>query len=367
MKILHVHPTYTSIKGGVERHIEGLSKYQATRGHQIRILTTEKGHNFKYSNNQISVHRVHKLSSLFSTDSYDVIHVHGYRVPWANIFGLLQKLRKQKVVLTTHGIYPPRSRKDAFAKKLYDNVLGGVNVKLFDACIALTPETESALLELRAPQEKIWIIPNSIDTERFKKIVSPGLFHSQYNIPFDKKIILYVGRIDWNKGLDLSIRSFSNVLMDVPDAIMVLVGGDYGYSTCLKDLTNKLNISDKVFFVGEVSENALYSAYAATDVFLLTSVYEGLPTVVLEAMACGVPVIASNKGGTSHVIEHGKDGFLTEFGNVMDTARFITNLLRNQKLRSVIGNNGKELVEKKYSWAHNSLKVEEVYNFLNPR
>jgi len=365
MRILQVHPTFTSVKGGVERHIEGLSKYLARRGHHVDILTTERGRDIACEGGRVAVKRVSKFTSPFGFNSYDIVHVHGYRVPWANVFGLFRKLGGSRVVMTTHGIYPPRSRMDALAKRTYDQTLGGVNVRLLDAFIALTPETRDALLALGAQQEKICIIPNCIDTERFKKLPSPEVFLNQHRIPPEAQVILYVGRVDWNKGLDVALASFHLIVKEVPDAVLVIVGRDYGYSSFLKELSHKFGLDDRVFLIGEVDEEDLYSAYAAADVFLLTSVYEGLPTVVLEAMACGVPVIASRTGGTAYIFNGGDVGFLTDFGDVTSTARSMTILLTDDGLRNALGENGRTLVEKRYSWAENSIKVEQLYNHIS--
>jgi len=350
-----------SVRGGVERHIEGLSKYLVRRGHRVDVLTAERGLDLACEGGRVGVKRGNGFASLFNFDLYDVVHVHGYRVPWANLFGFLRKLGGSRVVMTTHGIYPPRSRVDALAKKAYDHTLGGVNIRMLDAFIALTPETRDALLGLGARREKIWVIPNSVDTERFEGLPSPGAFLSQHHIPLDGRVVLYVGRVDWNKGLDVALASFRLVVEEVPDAVLVVAGRDCGYSSFLRELCCRLGLGGRVFLVGEVSEEGLCSAYAAADVLLLTSVYEGFPTVVLEALACGVPVVASRGGGTAYIVDDGSVGFLTDFGDVRNTARFVKVLLTDHGLRNALGENGKALVEKRYSWSENSVKVERVY------
>jgi len=350
-----------SVRGGVERHIEGLSKYLARRGHHVDILTAEGGRDVTCEGGRVVVKRGKGFVSLFNFDSYDVVHVHGFRVPWANLFGFFRKLGGGKVVMTTHGIYPSRSRVDGLVKKAYDCTLGGVNVRLLDAFIALTPETRDALLGLGARREKVWVIPNSVDMERFGELPSPESFLNQYHIPLEGQVVLYVGRVDWKKGLEVALASFRLVVEEVPDAVLVVVGRDCGYSSFLRELCCRLGLGGRVFLVGEVGEEGLCSAYAAADVLLLTSVYEGLPTVVLEALACGVPVVASRGGGTAYVLNSGDVGFLTDFGDVKNTASFMTDLLTDQGLRNTLGENGKALVEKRYSWAENSVKVERVY------
>jgi glycosyltransferase involved in cell wall biosynthesis len=363
MKILQVHPTYTSIKGGVERHIEGLSKYLSERGHYIDILTIEDGSDLVFEQEHIIVKRK-KKTTFFTWEPYDVVHVHGYRVPWANLFGLLSKLGRNHVVMTTHGIYPPRSTIDLLTKQLYDHSLGRVNLKIFDAFIALTPETMDALLRLGAQREKIQIIPNAIDTERFKKIPKAEIFLRNYELSSDIKLVLYVGRIDWNKGLDLALRSFSFVVKRVPNALFAIMGQDSGYCEWLKNLAIKLGISDKVLFTGKVTEEMLFSAYASADVLLLPSVYEGLPTVVLEAMACGVPVVACRTGGTVYAIEHGKTGFLVDYGDCTGIAKQLELILSDKELKTKIVKNGKSLVEDRFSWATNAEKIEQLYRLV---
>lgn len=364
MRILQVHPTFTSVKGGVERHIEGLSKYLARRKHEVEILTTERGPDLTCEDGGVIVRRSHKFASLFSVENYDIVHVHGYRVPWANLFGFFHRLRNDRVVMTTHGIYPFRSLTDALLKKTYDHTIGGVNIRLFDALIALTPETRDALISFGAQRDKIRIIPNSIDVERFSNLPSSNVFLDQFGIPSDKKIVLYVGRVDWNKGLDMALNGFSLVAEELPEAVMVVIGRDYGYLSRLKDLSCRLGLGDKVFLVGEVSEAMLYSAYDVADVFLLSSVYEGLPTVVLEAMACGVPVIAFRTGGTAYAIEHGETGLLVDYNDCKDMAEQLLMVLSDKSFKERLVRNAKALVEQRYSWAKNAECIEALYEHV---
>jgi glycosyltransferase involved in cell wall biosynthesis len=269
-----------------------------------------------------------------------------------------------KVVMTTHGIYPYRSIADALAKRIYDYTLGEVNIRLFDALIALTQETRDALIWLGAQREKIWVIPNSINIERFEKLPPPDVFLNKCGVVPNTKIILYVGRVDWNKGLDLALTSFSLIAEELPEAVMVILGRDFGYLSQLRDLSCRLGLKDRVLFLGEVSEAMLHSAYSAAEVLLLSSVYEGLPTVVLEAMACGVPVIAFRAGGTAYTIEHGKTGLLADYGDYKGMAEQLLSVLSDGSFKNRLVRNAREVVQKHYSWAKNSRRVEELYKYV---
>lgn len=361
MRILQVHPTLTTIDGGVERHIKGLSKYLARNGHEVTIVTWEHGGTILCNAGRIAIRRDGKFSPWFDYGDFDIVHVHGYRVPSANFYGLIRKIKKNPVVMTTHGIYPSRSTIDAIRKKIYDFSLGKISLDLFDVLIALTPETERSLLSLGAEQEKVRVIPNALDTELYEHASLNVDFLRRYGLTRKSRILLYVGRIDWNKGLDLALRAVASVMKVIPKVVFLVVGQDCGYVSSLRRLASRLGILDSLVFTGRVDEKTLLSAYAAADLFLFTSAYEGLPTVLLEAMCCGIPIVATSTGGTPYLITHGETGFLVDHGEIENLVEMITLVLNDYDLNQEVARRAKNYVEKHYSWKTNSRKIEEVY------
>lgn len=176
------------------------------------------------------------------------------------------------------------------------------------------------------------------------------------------KVILYVGRIDWNKNLHILMYSMKEILRRKSDVKLVIIGRDWGnYISSLKALAKNLDIQDAVMFTGEISFNNLIKAYVDSDVFVLPSVYEGLPTAVLEAMACGTPVVATSSGGTGSLIINGFNGYIVNPSSANGFAECILKLLVDGKLRRRMGENGRQYVKENYSWEKITGKITKIY------
>jgi glycosyltransferase involved in cell wall biosynthesis len=128
----------------------------------------------------------------------------------------------------------------------------------------------------------------------------------------------------------------------------------------LKELVKELNIEENVNFLGYISGIKKYSYYKSADVCVFPSIYEAFGIVLLEAMACGKPVVASNVGGIPFVVEEGKTGLLFESGNVEDLADKIVTILKDEELREKMGEAGRERA-KEFTWDKIAERTVEVY------
>jgi D-inositol-3-phosphate glycosyltransferase len=233
-----------------------------------------------------------------------------------------------------------------------------------DAIIAYKVAEEQLLKLAPNPEiarQKTYFIPNSVDLDNFKNLPSPLLFRKTYSLP-DKNIALFVGRIVPLKGIEFLLRALQEVTKTLRDVLLVIVGqGKPRYVEYLQQIAVKLGVKDSVIFVGElVNEKLLYSAYAASTVLVLPTRYDVLPTVLLEALALGLPIITTRIKGTS-VIKDEVTGLLVDYGDVKQLARAIVRVLQDKNLRKKISSHGKEIVQKKYNWRKNSLLVEAIY------
>ena len=363
--ICHVYPSFLTIKGGVERHLEGLVKYQVRRGHKVTVHTLEKPSSCKCYEGAIvkqwgSVY--HGLWHTYHVSEADIIHVHGYRdqTMFSDTVEILARIHKKPVAFTAHGIYPHNSTLDHIKKEIYDATLGRWKLRCANATIALTEDNRQQLLKLGA--RNVFVVPNSVDFQRFQNLPTSNAFSQKFDL-HNERIVLYVGRIDWNKGLEYAIKALGCLKEEGENVKLAIVGRDFGYGLHLRHLAQAIGVDSNVIFTGEVDETTLLSAYKESCAFVLPSVYEGLPTVVLEALACGLPPIAARTGGTGSVIEDKVTGMLVEYGNSLQIASAILELLRNDELRATIKRKGKETVEEQYSWAANVKKIEHVYEF----
>jgi len=362
LKILQVYPSFKSVRGGVERYIEGLAKYLSRKGHLVKILTLEKKR-FKFFGDSLTEEKSTHLSSLSTIyfEDFDVIHTHGFRVPYSSIIGLLRKVQRDRVIMTVHTIFPKRSTVDGILKGSYDLVIGNILLKTIDRFIAVNDYIQSRLRDLGVQKEKIALIPNSVDLERFENIPSPTHFLGKVGISSEEDIVLIVGRMDWQKGLEDAIKAFAEVHSDIKDTKLVIVGRDFGFKNHLQKLTKQYDVYSEVVFAGELSDETLYSAYASAKVFLMTSIYEGFPTVLLEAMASGLPVISTPIAGISEVIPnyHG-----VVWCDKKHLSKKLGEILSDETLRKNLSAEAKEIVKRDFDWDKNADRILNVYNSI---
>ena len=179
----------------------------------------------------------------------------------------------------------------------------------------------------------------------------------------DKRVILYVGRIEPLKGLDILIKAAS-MLHDAANAKLIIVGGgpeDDTEMERLKSLASQLDISDIVSFTGAVSQEHLPTYYSAADVFVLPSWYESFGLVALEAMSCGTPVVVSRVGGLRTFVENGKTGYLVPWRCPEAFARSMDMLLANPALRDAMGSAARRKATR-LSWAAMANSVLKCYS-----
>ncbi len=214
-----------------------------------------------------------------------------------------------------------------------------------------------------ADPERVAIVPCGVDLD---------LFHPQDKeaarraLGFgDERIILFVGRIEPLKGIDILINAAAQ-LEDEPDCHVLIVGGD-GRSRRemghLRGLATHLGIGERVAFLGAVDHEKLPLYYNAADVCVVPSFYESFGLVALEAMACGTPVVASRVGGLTGTVRHGETGYLISWRCPEPFAERLELLLGNEALRRRFGEEAHEVVQR-YRWTHVAEAVAGLYRDL---
>tara|TARA_B100001146_G_scaffold90462_1_gene80139 strand:- start:1159 stop:2379 length:1221 start_codon:yes stop_codon:yes gene_type:complete len=208
---------------------------------------------------------------------------------------------------------------------------------------------------------KVAVVPPGVDLEMFHQ-TDKDAARNQLNIPRQNNMVLFVGRIDPIKGLDVLIKALSMV-SSVEDTTLYIVGGNEEsneYYRSIKSLVIEMRLDDKVIFTGAIAHDNLATYYSAADVFVLPSHYESLGFVVIEAMACGTPVVASRVGGIPSIVEHGSTGYLIPWRCPEAFATQIEVLLKNKDLHSFMS---KEAIKKAYSlsWDASSKKAADLY------
>ena len=207
-----------------------------------------------------------------------------------------------------------------------------------DAVVVSTEQEKEDLARLyQAPPRKIRVIPAGIDVELFRPV---GKAKARQALGLDERmVILYVGRIEPLKGIDLLLNAFA-LLEDTADIRLLVVGGRPGQDRelgRLKSMALQLGIEDMVTFTGAVGHTELPDYYSAADVFVLPSYHESFGLAALEAMACGTPVVVSRVGGLKTFIKDGETGYLIPWRCPESFVQRLDMLLANPALREKMG------------------------------
>jgi D-inositol-3-phosphate glycosyltransferase len=213
-----------------------------------------------------------------------------------------------------------------------------------DRVIALTPGEASRLARWGVDPERIRVIPNGLDLEEFA-----GVLARPNGAPQGEPVILYVGRIyPEQKGLDTLLEAFGIVARGNRSQLR-LVGEDWGGLDAVRRLARRAGVEDRVHATGTVSRADLLAEYAGANLLVLPSHFDSFPFVLLEAMASGLPVVATRVGGIPEVAIHGTTAVLVPPGDPPALAEAIGRVLADPALGARLGAAGRQRAES-YSW-----------------
>ncbi len=361
--------------GGAENAAYELAVGMAKKGHEVYVFTTSAdkkfceeqvdgltvfryGTHFKCYTANISLNILLKPKDFKA----DIIHTHFDMAPWPMAGWYYANHMHIPLILTYHGDWGEwfggwiRKMGVSFHNKyLVDRMLQSTKV-------IISPSTHflGKSRFLRKYSNKVVVIPNGVNIQEYQVPYSKEECRCRLQLPVDSQIVLFVGDLNPYKAPDVLLGAFSRVIKDIPHGLLIFVGGGV-LRTQLEGAAEDLGTEHQVIFTGfieDISKKSLY--YHAADIFCLSSISECLPLVVLEAMASGVPVIASAIGGIPDVIQDGKNGILLTPGDPDVWAQAITDLLKDEEARKRISLEGKHTVEA-YSWEKVCDHTEKVY------
>jgi glycosyltransferase involved in cell wall biosynthesis len=303
------------------------------------------------------------IPELMSIKNFDIIHLHYPFYFGGEMVYLLSKLKKMKYVITYQNDVILGGLLNPFVKLHNKTAMRVILGNASKICVLSLDFAQNSNLSqiVKKKFEKIVILPNGVDIVKFNPKINNDSIKMYYKIE-NKKIILFVGALDkahYFKGVDYLLKSFAKIQSD--DVLLMIIGeGELKKSYV--SLAEKLGIISKVIFVGRVPNEELPNYYSAADLVVLPSVcVESFGVVLIEAMACGKPVIASNLPGVKTVVDDGVNGFLTHPKDIDDLTSKMQDLLENQQMRIRFGKTGREKVEKMYSWDKIGKKLEQTY------
>lgn len=290
-------------------------------------------------------------------DHFDLAHLHEFRtlmnIPFikANI----------PFALSAHGGFTYIMGKKTL-KKAYDIFAGNRLLDAASALVAVSPLEAAQYREYGIPPEKIFLSANGISPDDFKDLPEKGEFRRRYGLE-DKRIVMFLGRMNPIKGPDLLIEAFGRAAY--PDAALVMVGPEDGALEHSKKLAEKLGIVDRVIFTGMVSPVERLSALVDADLMVLPSRHEIFGLSLLESLMCGTPVIVSKNVGIAPVLEEAGAAVIVDCDDIDDLSYNIAEYLSRSEKRRKMVKAGRNLIAEKYNWEKITDDLVELYRTIS--
>jgi glycosyltransferase involved in cell wall biosynthesis len=396
MKICIFTETYYPVMGGGETQAQLLAEGLIADGHSVTVLTRRSDASLKKRERygEVNVVRLAPVGSgqlkkwglLFSSvpalirlrRDYDLIFVSGYRIIGLTAV-LLAKLLRKKVVLKADsqgemsgGFFEDGLRKVGVSHRsfFFRMFLGFRNtiLKRADAFSAISPEIASEWTSSRIPSEKIHLIPNCVDTNRFVPVDAAQKIslRNKLNLPQNAIIAIYTGRLVSYKGLPLLLKVWNEIRRKHENVLLILAGtGGLDIHNCEDELKKyvKVNGLEKhVLFAGAVQNVPEY--LQASDLFVFPTENDAFPSSVVEAMACGLPVVATPVGAIKTIVADGETGALIRPGNHEQLFQALDVMLSDTALASRLGDAAHQSVQGLYSAEAVSKKYLDLFQGL---
>lgn len=374
--------------GGLRVGVLGLCKGLAKRGHQVSLYTTNADEN-EILNVPLGVSTLEEGVEVFfypaqkiifgNVLSYPMVTALKQSVPNVDLV-LIHSLyqltstaaayycRKFQVpyVVRPHGIMDPKlaRRRRWLLKWAYIQLFEKRNLNCA-AAIQYSSRMEDEMarhfIQVKSPS---LLIPEGVSLKPFDKLPNRGNFRYKYPEMAGKSLILHLGRIHQKKGLDLLVEAFSRVAARRDDVHLVLAGsGDNGYVKQINKMLRDLDVFDRTTITGQVDEVEKLAILRDADIFVLASHGENFGISVVEAMACGLPVIISDKVGIWSEILEASAGTVTKC-QPEEIADAIENLLNDSGLRMAMGQRGKTIACEQFSSDRMSESMETAYQAI---
>ena len=372
MKILMLTWEYPPrVVGGISRVVHDLSHRLIKDGHEVTVVTYRDGEVPYFEDDKgVKVHRIDnyminpnnfiewimqmnfamvaKANQIISEEgSFDIIHAHDWLVAYAakaikESFGI-------PIVSTIHATEAGRN------SGIHDETQRYIN----DTEWMLTYESTEVIVnsnymknELQRlfglPFEKINVVPNGVNLNIFAGVERDYEFRRKYAMD-NEKIILFIGRLVYEKGIQNLIAAMPKILNGYNDAKLVIAGKG-GMIDELKQQVHALGIDNKVYFAGYMNGKDVQKMYKAADISVFPSTYEPFGIVALEAMLSENPIVVSDVGGLNEIVQHRENGMKAYAGNPNSIADSVLELLFDHQLCNNIVKKAKNKVRNEYNW-----------------
>ena len=369
------------VVGGIAPHVNDLTASLVSLGEEVHLVTCGDQGMKEFENvNGVNVHRIfpyHLPSNDFVTwvmqlnmamlekavpllnelEWVNIIHAHDWLVAYAA--RVLKHAYHLPLVTTIHATEYGRNH------GLHNNIQRYISsVEWWQAyeawrviCCSRFMKNEVRFV-FQAPEDKLRVIVNGVVPERFN-VKKTRAERNMYAAP-DEQIVFYVGRLVREKGVQVLLDAIPRIIEQCPKTKFVIAGKG-PYEVELRSQANFLGISHRIYFTGYVNDEVRNCLYNWADVAVFPSLYEPFGIVALEGMAAKTPVVVSNTGGLSEIIEDGFDGLLANPGDKGSLAEAVVRLLQDTRLRDELRFNAFRKAQKEFNWQQIALQTRQVY------
>ncbi|OKH22633.1 glycosyltransferase [Chroogloeocystis siderophila] len=387
MKILMLVPAVGTVYGGPSKSVVELAQALGHHSIEVDLITTnangseklnvplqtwisETSYRFQYfpywdlKGYKFSLALTNWLFK--NASNYDLVHANAV-FSYANL-PAYWACQQQKIpyLVTPRGMLEPWALSyKAWKKRLYYNLFEKPALQQASAIQTLAKkEAEGVkILDLKAP---IFVVPNGVHKQDFETLPEPENFYSKFPETRNKTLILFLGRIDPKKGLDLLSTAFAKIHTLFPHTHLIVAGQDnIGYLPVVKDYFAQAGCIDAVTFTGMLTGSLKHSALAAANIYVAPSYSEGFSMSVLEGMASGLPCVITTGCNFSEAAS-AQAAYVVNV-NAEELADALTKCLQNPQQAKQMGNRARQLVFENYTWERVASQLIEIYMSIRKR
>lgn len=380
MIIAHTVPSFYPFTGGIELYVHEISKELAKRGHEVHVYAPSQvaKRKVKTAENEVCGVRIHYVPVILELsyrarvwpgllgrllkDKSDLIHSHGDGHYHSLASVIAARVRNKPLVVTTYGPLYKQTEFSTKKKLFFDAYDASITPFIFNQAnkvLVRYPALTRWVESYGTSENKVGLAPSGVPKESLKPRNGKS-FRKKYGI--NGSMVLYVGRISPQKGVQHLVEAACYVVKEIPNLKFVLVGPDYlGYTAALLKMARQYHVDGNVLFTGPIHNlEEEMEAYAACDVFVMPSSFEGFSQAVLKAMAQAKRVIVTNVGGLPYEVEEGECGILVPYGDSVTLANNICELIMSSELSNRLGVKARERAAM-FTYDALASRLEKVY------
>ncbi|MDY6795317.1 MAG: glycosyltransferase family 4 protein [Actinomycetota bacterium] len=388
MKILLLSWEYPPrIIGGLGTHVHQLAVNLARLGANVHVITKDVENAPDYEEiDDVHIHRVPLYAPRIPQDEWvpwtlqfnvallekaiplinerigkvQVIHAHDWLVAHAGI--ALKHAYRIPLVATIHATEYGRHQRNLpeGMSRIIHQIEWWLTFESVRTICCSNYMRDEVVKIFELPFDKVSVIPNGIEYKLFQIDPDEERIRKRFIEP-DSRMVFFVGRLVYEKGVQTVIEAMPKILEEVPD-IRFLVAGTGPHVRALQAMIEEFGLDHKIKMLGFVDMDVLVKFYKCADLTVVPSLYEPFGMVVLEAMVAGCPVIVAETGGLKEIVVHEETGLCFRPGNSDSLAQAIIRVLKDERLADRLTSDAFKFIEQKYSWGRIARQTLEIYD-----